>query len=251
MFFVRIVLAIGHCRTARLRIGRRKNSAACTLHVFLRRANSAAYRRCVSSVGDEGFERLGDVGANDEIGHVVEIGRLAVENHKARSAPLGEQWKTRCRPNDQRRADGEKEIAGAGKRFGAPHGRFWHRLAKRDCCGFDVAAAIVTVRCAAVGFETHLDPGKLITPAAIKACGIGGIAMQLHDLVGRKPRGLVQIVDVLRDDCGIFQNGAGLPAPDGRSRAVLWKNCFSMAKRRRQDSLRISALSMNSSNAMG
>ncbi len=24
--------------------------------------------------------------------------------------------------------------------------------------------------------------------------------MQLHDLVGRKPRGLVQIVDVLRDD---------------------------------------------------
>src|SRR5262249_8761308 len=131
----------------------------------------------VSSVGDEGFKRLPDVRANDEIGHVVEIGRVAVEKNKARPTPLRQQRKTRCRPYHQRRADSEKQIAGARKRFGALHGRFRHGLTKRDCCGLDVAAAIVAVGCTVIGDETLLDPGKLITPTAIKARGIGGIAM--------------------------------------------------------------------------
>jgi len=62
--------------------------------------------------------------ANDEIGHVIEIGRLAVENDKARPAALGQQWKTGCRPNDKDEPDGEKEIAALESGFGAPHGCF-------------------------------------------------------------------------------------------------------------------------------
>jgi len=47
-------------------------------------------------------------------------GRLALRTTRRAPLRLASNGKTGCRPNDQRRADGEKEIAGAGKRFGAP-----------------------------------------------------------------------------------------------------------------------------------
>src|SRR5262249_47265889 len=103
------------------------------------------------SVGDEGFERPPDVRADDEIGQIVEIGRVAVENDKACPAALSQKWNPRCRPHHKRRADRQKQIAGAGKRFGATHGRLRHRLAKRDRRCFDVAAANVAVRHSAPG----------------------------------------------------------------------------------------------------
>ena len=89
--------------------------------------------------------------AHDEIGDVVELGRLAIDDDEPRAVALGHQRKAGRRPDHQRRADGEEEIAGERQLLGAAHGGLRHGLAERDGRGLDVAAAVRAIGRAAAG----------------------------------------------------------------------------------------------------
>jgi hypothetical protein len=63
------------------------------------------------SVGDEGSERIADVVTYHQIGEIVEIGRLTIDDDERRAGALRRQRKPRRRPHDQLRADSEKKAA--------------------------------------------------------------------------------------------------------------------------------------------
>ncbi len=67
-------------------------------------------------------------------------------------------------------------------------------------------------RCAA-GSKFFAHPSQLVALGAIEAHGVGGVTVQLDDIVGRDAGGLVQIVDVLGDEAG---NLAGAVEPGER-----------------------------------
>src|SRR6201999_211270 len=48
--------------------------------------------------------------------------------------------------------------------------------------------------------EALLRPGQFVAFSAIQTGGIGGVAVQFHDIIRPKSGGLMQIVDVLGDD---------------------------------------------------
>ena len=58
--------------------------------------------------GDEGREGVADVATDDKVCDVVEIGRLAVDDHQRRAVALGHQRKPGRRPDHQRGADGQE-----------------------------------------------------------------------------------------------------------------------------------------------
>ena len=136
--------------------------------------------------------------ANDKIGDVVELCRLAVDDDERGAVALGHQRESGRRPHHQRRADGEKQVAAARQFFGPAHRLPRHRLAERHRRRLDEAAAGAIRRVAAVALEPRAHRLDLVADAAVEAGGVGRVAVQLDDVRGGKARGLVQIVDVLR-----------------------------------------------------
>src|SRR5262249_48615380 len=85
---------------------RRAQRAKCTSCThFCHDVHSMRLRR------DEGRQRRSDVLAHHQVGDVVEFGRFAVDDAKPRPVAFGHERESRGRPYDQRRADGEKEVA--------------------------------------------------------------------------------------------------------------------------------------------
>src|SRR6188768_497450 len=83
--------------------------------------------------------------------------------------------------------------------FSAPlHGFNRHRLAEGNGGGFDVTTA-VAVRCAIAVLEFFSHPWQLVALAAVKASGVGRVAMQLDDVLRCNAGCLMKIVNVLRD----------------------------------------------------
>ena len=140
-----------------------------------------------------------------------------------------------------------------GQFLGALHRLGRHRLAERHGRGLDVAAAVaIRARGRSTLRILSLHPGQFVALRAIEADRVGRVAVQLDDVVRRNARCLMQIVDVLRHHRRApCRRGKDLRARDGRGRAWPWRNCSSMAKRRRQASSRISWLARNSSNGIG
>ena len=193
--------------------------------------------------------------ADDEIGDVVELGRLAVEDDEPRAVAS---WpcsgKSGRRPDHERRADREKQIAGQRQRFGAPHRRLRHRLAEGDRRRLDVAAAVRAVR------RLPVRPSKSFRdPARARSAGRNRGRSRRWCCRAARPRrpasnarGLVQIVDVLRDHrrrlAGPIEAGerqmAARPAALSKT-APPWRTAAA------RTSSRISWLAMNSSNGIG
>jgi len=71
--------------------------------------NSLAHLRInSSSVAYKGAECVPDVMADHKISHFVLFSRLVIDDDKMRSCIFRHQWKTGCRPDNQRRADHNK-----------------------------------------------------------------------------------------------------------------------------------------------
>ncbi len=137
------------------------------------------------SMRDKWRKHFADVVANNEISDRVAIGFIAIDDGESRAVSFGDQRKAGRRPNHQRRADREKKIAGLRKFMSFPHGGFWHGLAERYSRRLDESTAVRTIRGApARSGEFRLDPGQFVALAAVKAGGIGGVAVQFHN-VGR------------------------------------------------------------------
>ena len=68
------------------------------------------------SVGDEGSEHVADVFAYHQVGEIVEVGRVAIDDDESRAGALRRQRKSRRRPYDERRADSEEKAAIPGER---------------------------------------------------------------------------------------------------------------------------------------
>ena len=81
-------------------------------------------------MGDEGSERLSDVLTDNKIGDVVEIGRLAVDNHESCAVSLRMQWKPGGRPHHQRGSDRDEEVASGTQLLRSLHFALRHRLPK-------------------------------------------------------------------------------------------------------------------------
>ena len=116
--------------------------------------------------------------ANDEIGEIVEFGRLAIDDDELRAVALRHQRKSRRRPHHQRRADREIEIGRHRQRFGVTHRRFRHRLAERDRRGLDIAVAFDAFGRAAGLIEALLHPFEFVALAAIETGGVARVAVQ-------------------------------------------------------------------------
>jgi len=66
------------------------------------------------SVSDEGSERVADVIAYHQIGEIIEVGRLTIDDDKSRAGSLRRQRKS-CRwPHNQRRPDSDEKAAITG-----------------------------------------------------------------------------------------------------------------------------------------
>ena len=85
---------------------------------------------------------------------------------------------------------------------GAAHLVFRHRLPERDGRGLHRLIADDAVGRTTRRVEALLHPGKIVSLSAADAAGVGGVAMQLDDVIRRETRYLMQIVDVLGDDGG-------------------------------------------------
>src|SRR5260370_33966231 len=85
-----------------------------------------------ASVAYERPKRLPDVVADDEIGNIVLIGGLVVDNHQFGAAVLGQHRKAGSRPDHQRRSDRKEQLTMLGKFRRAAHGVVRHRLTERD-----------------------------------------------------------------------------------------------------------------------
>ena len=118
----------------------------------------------------------------------------------------------------QRGADGEKQVTGQGCHLGQVHLAFRHRLAEGNRCGLDDAATGRAGRRAIDPVKFGSDPIEFMAGIALKALGVGAVAMQFDDLFRLQAGGLVQAIDILGDDvaelaqAGQFGKGAMSPA---------------------------------------
>ena len=97
---------------------------------------------------------------------------------------------------------------------------------ERDGRSLDVAAAVRAVRSATVArFHPRAHPCELVTLGAVEAQSVGRIAVQFDDVFGRDARGLMQIVDALRDQrrhlAGAIEAGERVVAAPGLRRRQL------------------------------
>src|SRR3984885_13505807 len=116
----------------------------------------------VESMHDEGLQHRADVLTHHKVGNVVELGRLAVDDHKFCAVALCHQWKAARGPDQERRADRQKQIAMKRKVLGALHCGIGHGLTERYGGGLDVAAAAAVRRTAVARIHPLPHPGELI-----------------------------------------------------------------------------------------
>src|SRR6202040_2067480 len=102
----------------------------------------------VASMHDERLQHRADVLTHHKVGNVVELGRLAVDDHKLGAVALRHQRESGRRPDQERRTDRQKQIAMKRKVLGALHGGIGPRLTERYGGGLDVAAAATVGRAA-------------------------------------------------------------------------------------------------------
>jgi len=81
-------------------------------------------------MGNKGCEYGPDVLADHEIGNIIEIGRLAIDNHQMRAISFCHQRKSGCGPHDQRGANRQEEVAAEREFLRATHGALRHRLSE-------------------------------------------------------------------------------------------------------------------------
>src|SRR5436305_9734376 len=147
----------------------------------------------LQSIPDKRAKRFPDILADYQIGNVVLLGRLIVDDHQSGAAVFRHQRKAGGRPDHKGRSDRKKEVAMLGKFGGPTHRVIGHRLAERDGGGLDRFVAHHAIRSAAISFEAPLDPAKIVIPAATDATRIRSIAVKLYDMLGGEPRHLMQI----------------------------------------------------------
>src|SRR6202166_1554189 len=124
----------------------------------------------VDSMDDEGLEHRADVLTHDKVGDVVEFGRLAIDDRKLGAVAFRHQRKPGRRPDKQRRANRQKQIAMKRKVLGALHCGIGHGLSERYGRGLDVAATAWAVgRTAVCRVHPLPHPGKLIARVAVEA----------------------------------------------------------------------------------
>ena len=108
-------------------------------------------RSCRNQCDDEWRQDRSDVLAHHEVGHIVELRRLAIDDHEPRAVPFGDQWKSGGRPDDQRRPDRQEQIAVERELLGTAHLALGHRLPERNGRGLDISTAV-----RAIGRATRL-----------------------------------------------------------------------------------------------
>src|ERR1700724_3273507 len=208
-FELKITLPLALC-TKKTNLLQAMNNLAC------QRINLATLNESVwHLVTDERPKRLADIVPDDQIGNVILFGGLIVDDHQSGAAVLGQHWKAGGPPDHQRRPDRNKQVAVLCELGGATHRVFRHRLPERDGrCLYRLVANGAVGRTTAL-FEAPLDPWQVVRLSAADAAGVGGVAVKLDDMFGRKSRYLMQIVDVLGDD------GGNLAAPVQRSQRAM------------------------------
>ena len=137
---------------------------------------------------------------HDQISAVVLIGGLTIDDHEFCAATFGQRRKARSGIHHQGRSEHDEEIAGRALGLGADHGGLRHGLTEGNRRRLDDAIAVSAYRQRLIPRKGRHDRRKLVTPAAVEAASVSAIAMQLDDLVSRHTRGLMQAIDVLRDD---------------------------------------------------
>src|SRR3954453_15095339 len=74
--------------------------------------NSLARLRIIlASVAHEWTQGFPDIVADHQVGEVVLLGRLVIDDHQPGAAVFGQHGKARGRPYQQRGTDGEKQVA--------------------------------------------------------------------------------------------------------------------------------------------
>src|SRR5260370_31022831 len=117
-----------------------------------------------ASVAHERTKRLPDVVADHEIGKLVLLGGLVVDNDQLGAAVLGQHRKTCGRPDHQRRSDRKEQVAMLGALRGAAHGLIRHRLPERDGGGF-VRLLADGSSWRAPSFQTLFNPRPILAPS--------------------------------------------------------------------------------------
>ena len=140
-----------------------------------------------------------DFAVYDEVGDAVEVGGLAIQDDEGGAGLLGEYWQPGGGVDDERRADGEEEVAGQRLALRALHLVLRHRLAEGDRRRLDRRSAERAGGRHGVPLERLLDRSKLVTGLAGDAFRIAAVAVELDHLLPGYARILVQVVDVLGD----------------------------------------------------
>jgi 2-dehydro-3-deoxyphosphooctonate aldolase (KDO 8-P synthase) len=130
---------------------------------------------------------------------VIKPRLAAIENEEDGSVVARDERQARRRVDEERRADGENKIGVPGRVQGTSHLLLRHRLAEGDGRGLNDAAAGFATGRAIFLLEHTPAESELVAPPAIEATRVGAVAVQLYDLVGGNARGLMHVVDVLRD----------------------------------------------------
>src|SRR6185295_5459971 len=94
----------------------------------------------------------------------------------------------------------DEEIGRDGGLVRALHLNFWHRLPERDGRGLNHAATARAKRKSLIDSENLPHPIELVTLPTIKTGCIRRVTVQLDNLVVGHAGGLVQTVNVLRDN---------------------------------------------------
>ena len=126
-----------------------------------------------------------------QVGDVVEIGRVSVQNDEACAALLGEDGKTRSRVDDEGRPDGDEEVGRDGRLFRGAHRRFGHRLPERNGGGFDEPAALGASGRFFRSLEFDANLGELVAAPAVEAGRVHRASMELDDALRGHPACLV------------------------------------------------------------
>src|ERR1700738_2471920 len=168
-----------------------------------------------ASVAYEWPKRLPDIMPDHQIGDIILVGGLVVDDHEPGAAVFRHQGKAGGRPYHKRGSDRDEQVAGLREFGGASHRIFRHRLPERDGGRLDRLAADGAIGRGAGLVEAPPDQSKVVSLSAADAAGVSGVAVQLDDVFGCQPRFLMQIVDVLGD------HGGDLAGPVERSQCAV------------------------------
>ena len=133
------------------------------------------------------------------IAFIDDASGFAVQDDEGGAGFLGEHRQPGGGVNDERRADGEEEVAGKRLALRALHLVLRHRLAEGNRRRLDRRAAERAGGWHGVPFERLLDWSKLVAGLAGDAFRIAAVAVELDHLLPGDARILVQVVNVLGD----------------------------------------------------